>query len=154
MTLRIHEYARNKIMALRSKGLTFVPIEKDLKENNCPISRQSISKFVHKFENSPFPLSQSLCMTRKERLTMEMYDFIDTQMENNNKLTSAGELWFVVCNSTNVALCSSHTSSHVLTLCLSSLFFDVIAHRAVQCVMHGTGKGLISWDQTIGQQAT
>ena len=57
---------------------------------------------------------------------MEMYDFADTQMENNDKLASAGELWFVVCNSTNVALCSAHTSSRVL----------------------------IFWDQTMGKQAT
>ena len=87
---------------LRSKCLNFVAIEKDLKESHCLVSRQSISKFVRKYENSPLPLSQSLLMTRKERLTMEMYDFIYTQMENNDELTSAGELWFVVCNSTNV----------------------------------------------------
>ena len=80
MTSTIPEYAQNRIMVLRSKGLSFVAIEKDLKESDCPVSKQSISKFIHKFENSPFPLSQSLRMTRKEQLTMQMYDFIDTQM--------------------------------------------------------------------------
>ena len=57
---------------------------------------------------------------------MEMYDFIDTQVENNDKLTSPGELFFVVCISPNVTLCSPHTSSHIL----------------------------IFWDQTTGKQVT
>ena len=113
MTLRIPEYARNRVMVLPSKGLSFVAIEKDLKKSACPDSRQSISKFVHKFKNSPFPLSQSLRITRKGTLTKKMYDFTDTQMENDDKLTSAGELSFVVCNSTNVAWCSVHTRQAV-----------------------------------------
>ena len=114
MTSRIPEYARNRIIVLPSKGLSLVAIEKDLKKSACPVLRQSISKFVHKFENSPFLLNQSLRITRKGRLTKKMYDFTDTQMENDDKLTSPGELWFVVCNSTNVAWCSAHTSSRVL----------------------------------------
>ena len=83
MILRIPELAQNRIMVLCSKGLSFIAIEKDLKGSDGPVSRQSILKFVHKLENNLFPLSHSLHMTRKEWLTMEMYDFIDTQMENN-----------------------------------------------------------------------
>lgn len=33
-------------------------------------------------------------MAREERLTVEMYDFIHSEMERNDELTSPGELWY------------------------------------------------------------
>ena len=66
ITLKIPKYTQNRIMVLHSQGLGFIAIKRDLKDSDCPILRQSISKFIPKFENSPFPLSQSLCITRKE----------------------------------------------------------------------------------------
>ena len=65
MTLRIPEYAQNRIMVLCSKGLSFVAIEKDLKESDCPVSRQSILNFVHKFENSPFSIEPIFAYDKK-----------------------------------------------------------------------------------------
>jgi hypothetical protein len=59
---RIPLYAKERIMMLHKKGKNFCEISRDLHMSECPVSRQSISKFI-KWDHTPRARLSQLLIT-------------------------------------------------------------------------------------------
>lgn len=85
---RLTDEQKAKIVRLRDQNTNISQIVRILAQDGCPISRLSVRLFLRRFQerqsfaNAPPPGRPS------ESVTPEIMNFIDTEMERNDELTS------------------------------------------------------------------
>ena len=85
---RLMDEQKGKIVRLRDQNTNISQIVRILAQDGCPISRLSVRLFLRRFQerqsfaNAPPPGRPS------ESVTPEIMNFIDTEMERNDELTS------------------------------------------------------------------
>ena len=79
---------RNEVIRLNIKGLSVVQIREELARRNIAISRVSIYKLLNKWNTVVQVADQGREPTLGENVTIEVMEFIDKCMEQNDELTA------------------------------------------------------------------
>ena len=84
---KLSEFARNRIVSLKSSGTSITKI-RNILEEGIKTSRPAISLFLSRYERSG-SLADAKRSGRKPILSGRERDFIDDKMKNNDELTSS-----------------------------------------------------------------
>ena len=79
---------RNEVIRLNIQGFSVVQIREELARRNIAISRVSICKLLNKWNTVAQVADQGREPTLGENVTIEVMEFIDKCMEQNDELTA------------------------------------------------------------------
>ena len=86
---RMSIQTRNEVIRLHSKALTVVQIQKELARRDITVSRLSIYKLLRKWQSTQTVADLPRCTpSYGENVTLELLDFIDKEMHDNDELTA------------------------------------------------------------------
>ncbi len=83
---RLNHHSKERIVKLKEEGYKPSQILRILESEGVEISRVGLWKFLQRFKQNQTLSTAS--PQRKESVPMDVLDFIDTQMESNDELTS------------------------------------------------------------------
>ena len=84
---RLSLQARRRVITLFSKGSSVRSIQKRLEEENIIVSRQTLYRLIRKFRTCA-KIVDLPRMKRPRKLTSEMTEIIDNELQQNDELTA------------------------------------------------------------------